>query len=58
MTFEVEYTIIREEEHISVHTAWISARNVTECKTIAEELSHEIEHPENELCVHIGELNC
>lgn len=58
MTFEVEFTVLQEDEHVSVGTAWVSAKNVTECKEIVAELAQEINSPQEKICSHIGELNC
>lgn len=56
MTFEVDYTVLKNNKHISVHTAWIDAPTVTACKTIATELINEIPCSEPDICLHIGEL--
>lgn len=56
MTFEVDFTVVENDEHISVRTAWINASNVTECKELAAEVAESIPSTNKEICMHIGEL--
>lgn len=56
MTFEVDFTVIDDEEHVTVHTAWISAQNVTECKETAEDIAWDLEVAPEKIYLHISEL--
>lgn len=56
MTFEVDYTVLKDANHISVHLAWIDALNVTECKIKAEDIASDLEESPDEIFFHIAEL--
>lgn len=56
MVYEVDINIQKDNEFITLQTAWIQALNVTECRTTANELASEIDTLQQELLLDIREL--
>lgn len=56
MIYEVDFTVQEDGQFETVQTALIHALNVTECRTIAEEMAAEIVPYEENLHVDIGEI--
>ena len=56
MVYEVDINIQKDNEFITLQTAWIQALNVTECRTTANELAGEIDTLQQELLLDIREL--
>ncbi len=56
MVYEVDMNIQKDNEFITLQTAWISAQNVTECRATANELAGEIDTLHQELLLDIREL--
>lgn len=56
MVYEVDINIQEQSKFITLHTAWISAQNVTECQTKASELASEINTLQQDLLLDIREL--
>lgn len=56
MVYEVDINIQQKNEFITLHTAWIQALNVNECRTAAEEIAIEVVHTHQDLLLDIREL--
>lgn len=56
MIYEVDFNIMKDNDFITLQTAWIQALNVTECRTTANELADEIDASQQEFLLDIREL--
>lgn len=56
MVYEVDINIQENNEFITLHTAWIQAMNITECRTAANEIAEEIQEDQQCLLLDIREL--
>ncbi|MGX7596327.1 hypothetical protein ACWNS2_13930 [Planococcus plakortidis] len=56
MVYEVDINIQKDNEFITLQTAWIQALNVTECRTAAKELADDMDTLQQELLLDIREL--